>query len=686
MAHISLLLTLFFFSTLPPLSLSKPDTTATTLSLLMTIKSSLDPLNQVLTSWHPRAPPCSSTAGGFEGVACDVGGHVVNISLQGKGLSGEIPPEIGRLSGLTGLYLHFNKLQGVVPKEIANLTDLTDLYLDVNDLSGQIPPEIGQMPNLQVLQLGYNRLNGSIPTNLGHLKKLTVLSLQSNQLTGAIPASLGDLDSLTRLDLSFNTLFGSIPSKLADLPLLKVLDVRNNTLSGDVPLVLQRLNEGFQFANNTGLCGNAFPSLQNCTLSNQDMTKPESSGPYLGRLPSKQIPESANISNALNGAKKPKLGPTSVHLISVLIIVLILAGLFAFLYYRRSKQKVGCASETGVNRPSVDKNVLQTKASRSSSPLVGLGCSSGWDLVAKREDPSTFSQEVLESYMYNLDEVERATSHFSDVNLLGKSGFSAMYKGILRDGTLVAVKCISKVSCNSDEDKFFKGLKLLTSLRHENLVRLRGFCCSRGRGECFLIYEFVPNGNLLQYLDLKDGRRRVVLDWPTRKSIIRGIARGIEYLHGNKHGKPTLVHRNISAEKILIDQQYNPHLSDSGIHKLLADDIIYSALKTSAAMGYLAPEYTSTGKFTEKSDIYAFGMIIFQILSGKSRVTQLNCHGAEISRFQDFIDSNLDGKFEESEAARLGEVALSCTHENPDQRPDIRTLMGELDDICSDSS
>ncbi|KAL6500089.1 hypothetical protein OROGR_027999 [Orobanche gracilis] len=176
-------------------------------------------------------------------------------------------------------------------------------------------------------------------------------------------------------------------------------------------------------------------------------------------------------------------------------------------------------------------------------------------------------------------------------------------------------------------------------------------------------------------------KREVVLDWPTRKSIIKGIAKGIEYLHGNTNGKPTLVHRNISAEKILIDQHYIPLLSDSGLHKLLADDIIFSTLKSSAAMGYLAPEYTTTGKFTEKSDIYAFGMIIFQILSGKSRITQLNCHGAEISRFQDFIDANLDGEFKELEAARLGEVALLCTHENPDHRPDIGTVMQELDDI-----
>lgn len=160
---------------------------------------------------------------------------------------------------------------------------------------------------------------------------------------------------------------------------------------------------------------------------------------------------------------------------------------------------------------------------------------------------------------------------------------------------------------------------------------------------------------------------------------------GIEYLHKSQSSKPTLVHSNISAEKVLIDQHYNPLLSDSGLHKLLADDIVFSTLKGSAAMGYLAPEYTTTGRFTEKSDVYAFGMIIFQILSGKSRITQLNCHGAEISRFEDFIDANLAGKFKESEAARLGEVALLCTHESPNQRPDIGTVMQELNEITSSS-
>lgn len=162
---------------------------------------------------------------------------------------------------------------------------------------------------------------------------------------------------------------------------------------------------------------------------------------------------------------------------------------------------------------------------RNSSPLISLEYSSGWDPLAKGGTGSAFSQEVFESFMFNLEDVERATQCFSEANLLGKTNFSTVYKGMLRDGSTVAVKCIAKTSCKSNEDEFLKGLKLLTVLKHENLVRLRGFCCSKGRRECFLIYEYVPNGNLLQYLDVDRGTNKV-LEWSTRITIINGIAEG----------------------------------------------------------------------------------------------------------------------------------------------------------------
>ncbi|KDP28763.1 hypothetical protein JCGZ_14534 [Jatropha curcas] len=651
---------------------------AAELELLMQIKASLDPQNRFLTSWQHNADPCG---GSFEGVACNEEGRVANISLQGKGLSGRIPAALGGLKSLTGLYLHFNALTGDIPKEIAQLSQLSDLYLNVNNLSGQIPHQIGNMSNLQVLQLCYNKLTGSIPTQLGSLKKLNVLALQYNQLTSAIPASLGDLGLLTRLDLSFNGLFGSIPVKLADAPMLQALDIRNNSLSGNVPPALKRLSSGFQYTNNPELCGDGFANLQTCTASGQlNANRPEPFKPN-GTL-QKDIPESANIpsncsqTHCLSSSKNSQYGV--VFGIIGVFIVLTGTGLFTFSWYRRQKQKIGSALDISDGRLSTEQ--VKEVYRKNVSPLISLEYSNGWDPLAVGQNKNGLSQEFLESFMFNLEEVERATQCFSEVNLLGKSNFSATYKGTLRDGSVVVVKCITKTSCKSDEADFLKGLKILTSLKHENLVRLRGFCCSKGRGECFLIYDFVPNGNLLLYLDIKEGTGKV-LEWSTRISIINGIAKGIGYLHGNRGNKPALFHQNISAEKVFIDRRYNPLLSYSGLHKILADDIIFSMLKASAAMGYLAPEYTTTGRFTEKSDVYAFGVIILQLLSGKHNVTPLTCHAGESCNVEDFIDANLEGKYSELDAATLGRLALLCTHESPNHRPNIETVLQELSGI-----
>ncbi|CAL5382780.1 unnamed protein product [Camellia sinensis] len=698
-----LLSLVLLFLTNPPPTLSQP---TSQLTILISIKASLDPQSLYLSSWSPTASdPCD---GSFEGIACDEKSQVVNVSLQGKGLSGKIPPEIGLLKSLSGLYLHFNQLSGGVPKEIGSLSELSDLYLDVNNLSGEIPLEIGNMSNLQVLQFSYNKLTGSIPTQLGSLKKLSVLALQYNGLTGAIPASLGDLIMLKRLDLSFNRLFGSIPTKLANPPMLQVLDIRNNTLSGSVPTALKRLNEGFLYANNTGLCGAGFSTLEGCTASdNLNPNKPEPFGPGSNSLPKKDIPESANFNtnctqnHCSNQSRMPQIG-VIFGAIGVLV-ALTFTGLVTFLCYRRRKQKIGSAFDTSDSRLSTDQ--VNEVYRKSASPLISLEYSNNWDPTAEGWSRIGFSQEVFESFMFNLEDVESATQYFSEVNLLGKSSFSAIYKGLLRDGSVVTVKCIAKSSCKSDEAQFLKGLKILTSLKHENLLRLRGFCCSKGRGECFLVYDFVSNGNLLQYLDVKASSGKV-LEWSTRISIIQGIAKGgkkkkvsparpsrttekngtltarcIGYLHAKKGNKLSLVHQNISAEKVLIDQRYNPLISDAGLHKLLADDVIFSTLKASAAMGYLAPEYTNTGRFTEKSDVYAFGMIIFQVLSGKCKITHLNRQGAERCKFEDFIDANLDGNFSESEAAKLGKIALLCTHESPEQRPAVETAIQELSEL-----
>lgn len=131
---------------------------------------------------------------------------------------------------------------------------------------------------------------------------------------------------------------------------------------------------------------------------------------------------------------------------------------------------------------------------------------------------------------------------------------------------------------------------------------------------------------------------------------------------------------------MLLGARYNALLSDSGLQKLLADDVVFSTLKASAAMGYLAPEYTTTGRLTEKSDVYAFGVIVFQLLTGKSDITQLSRRG---SGFGDLVDAKLEGKFSEPEAEILGKIALLCTHESPHYRPSIEYVLQELGENVS---
>nr|CAB3473353.1 unnamed protein product [Digitaria exilis] len=638
---------------------------------LLALGAALDPTRRLLPSWAPGRDPCGQP--GFEGVACDARGAVANVSLQGKGLAGTLAPAVSGLRALTGLYLHYNKLRGGIPRELAALSGLTDLYLDVNGFSGPIPPEIGAMASLQVVQLCYNQLTGSIPTQLGNLTKLTVLALQSNRLTGAIPASLGGLPFLTRLDLSFNNLFGSIPVRLAQLPRLVALDVRNNSLTGSA---------GFQYGNNSDLCGAGLPGLRPCTPA--DLIDPDMPQPFSAGI-------TPQVTAPSHGHAPSTKALAAVVVAAVSLLAATAVGLFALSWRRWRTQRVaGGGSSSSPSTATAAGGRCSTelaaaaKASSSrkstSSALASLEYSNAWD-----------PQDALaQGLRMSTEEVESATRYFSELNLLGRRGRKkagggqvATYRGELRDGTPVAVKRLGKTCCRQEEAEFLRGLKLLAELRHDNVVALRGFCCSKARGECFLVYDFVPNGSLSQFLDVDDadstaggGRGHRVLEWSTRISIIKGIARGIAYLHSTRPSKPALVHQNISADKVLLDYTFRPFISGCGLHKLLVDDLVFSTLKASAAMGYLAPEYTTVGRLSDKSDVYAFGVIVLQVLTGKTKVAAA---AAQLSGdVGELVDGNLQGSYPATEAARLVKIAVACTGEDPDQRPTTEEVLQEL--------
>lgn len=292
---------------------------------------------------------------------------------------------------------------------------------------------------------------------------------------------------------------------------------------------LKRLVDGFRYENNPGLCGSGFSSLRMC--GDSDRPNSERPEPYSGGvtgLPTKNIPETAdlnlNCSQSRTCAKASKTSQASVAVGVIVVTVIVAAvGILSFTMYRRRKQKLGSSFDVSESRLSTD-HAKEAYNRKNGSPLVSLEYANGWDPLAE-DRRFGFSQEVMQSFRLNLQEVETATQYFAEKNILGKSNYSVTYRGTLRDGSIVAVKRITKSSCKSEEAEFLKGLNILTSLRHENLVMLRGFCCSRGRGECFLAYDFVPKGNLFRYLDLSEGDGRV-LEWSTRVSIINGIAKG----------------------------------------------------------------------------------------------------------------------------------------------------------------
>lgn len=288
---------------------------------------------------------------------------------------------------------------------------------------------------------------------------------------------------------------------------------------------LERLNEGFQHGNNSaGLCGAGFSSIRRCSEWD-GMTVDQS---HTSSADPRTYPESSNFrvpcnqTHCSNASKFPRAVVVSgITTISVTLSAVIF---LTFIRYRRRKQKIGISFDNSECQLSTEQSTDYHK--KNASPLVSLEYSNGWDPLADGRDGNAFSQDFLQNYRFNLEEIESATQYFSEVNLLGKSKFWSVHKGILRDGSLVAIRSISASSCKSEEAGFLQGLILLTSLKHENLVRLRGFCCSKGRGECYLIHDYVPNGSLSKYLDLEDGSSTLALNWPTRVSIIRGIAKG----------------------------------------------------------------------------------------------------------------------------------------------------------------
>ncbi|XP_020276059.1 putative receptor-like protein kinase At4g00960 isoform X2 [Asparagus officinalis] len=285
-------------------------------------------------------------------------------------------------------------------------------------------------------------------------------------------------------------------------------------------------------------------------------------------------------------------------------------------------------------------------------------------------------------HLMDLVTIQAATSNFSDSNKLGEGGFGPVYKGI-HGGKEIAVKRLSKNSKQGSAE-FKNEVKLIAKLQHRNLVRLLACCVERD--EKLIVYEFLPNGSLDAFLC--DPNRRAQLDWYTRIQIISGIARGILYLHEDSRLK--VIHRDLKASNVLLDNEMNPKISDFGMAKIYeVDETEVNTNRIVGTYGYMAPEYAMDGLYSEKSDVYSFGVLLLEIISGeKNGRTHFERRGQTLLRYAwqlwnehnavELMDSLLEGSYPTNEAMKLINIGLLCVQENSDARPTMYLVVHML--------
>ncbi|CAO1942022.1 unnamed protein product [Urochloa humidicola] len=280
----------------------------------------------------------------------------------------------------------------------------------------------------------------------------------------------------------------------------------------------------------------------------------------------------------------------------------------------------------------------------------------------------------------DLSSIHEATNSFSKENKLGEGGFGPVYRGVLSGGAEIAVKRLSARS-RQGAAEFRNEVELIAKLQHRNLVRLLGCCVERE--EKMLIYEYLPNRSLDAFLF--DTRKSVQLDWKMRQSIILGIARGMLYLHEDSCLK--VIHRDLKASNVLLDNKMNPKISDFGMAKIFEEESNeVNTGRVVGTYGYMAPEYAMEGVFSVKSDVFSFGVLVLEILSGQrngSMYLQEHQHTLiqdawklwNEDRAAEFIDASLAGSYSRDEAWRCFHVGLLCVQENPDLRPTMSNVV-----------
>ncbi|MFS7989023.1 putative protein kinase RLK-Pelle-LRR-IX family [Helianthus anomalus] len=625
------------------------------------------------------------------------GSQIRNLWLnnQKQGLSGTLDV-LSSMTQLEQVWLQANAFTGAIP-DLSNCTGLFDLQLRDNQLTGLVPESVMSLPRLVNVTLQNNRLQGPLPvfgsgvvaelgsssTNsfclttpgpcdpqvmvllevagaIGYPlslaqswegndacqkwsfiscdssgKNVTSVNFGKQKFSGTISPAFANLTSLRSLSLNDNNLVGSIPEVLTSLPNLQLLDVSNNNLSGKIPVFPERVK---------------FVHTGNVLLGQDVSGGPPGSEPGSGDT-------GGNSSGSTKGVSG---GLIAGIVVGILVFVVIILFVCYKCYLKKKNQKPKTVQDPEKGKEAVKASELQ---SQSSGDQTEMSVFEGGSIV--------ISIQVL----------REATNNFSEENILGRGGFGVVYKGILQNGTKIAVKRMdSGVMGTKGLKEFQAEIAVLTKVRHRHLVALLGYCMNGN--ERLLVYEYMPQGTLSQHLFEWREHKTNPLSWKQRVSIALDVGRGVEYLHSL--AQQSFIHRDLKPSNILLGDDMRAKVADFGLVKSTPDGKHSMETRVAGTFGYLAPEYAATGRVTTKVDVYAFGVVLMELITGRKALddtlTDEKSHlvtwfrRAVISEnIVKAIDQTLDTDEEDTleSICKVAELAGHCTAREPYQRPDM---------------
>ncbi|KAK4260782.1 hypothetical protein QN277_003854 [Acacia crassicarpa] len=685
--------------------------------VLLALKQSITDPEGSMSNWNSSDEnPCS-----WNGVICKEQ-RVISLSIPKRKLYGSLPSSLGSLIQLRHVNFRNNKLFGKLPPELFLAQGLQSLVLYGNSFSGHVPQEIGKLRYLQTLDLSQNFFNGSLPASIVQCKRLRTLVLNHNNLTGPLPDRFGaDLFSLEILDLAFNHFNGSIPSDMGNLSSLQgTVDLSHNSFSGSIPPSLGNLPEKVYidltfnnlsgpipqngalmnrgptaFIGNSGLCG---PPLKKPCSSETSGASSPSSFPF---LPDNYPPGDSNNPYGRNEKTKGLSKGAIIGIVVGDIVGICLLGLlFSYCYSRVCGFNLDNEDEAGFEKGEKGRRK---------------------ECFCFRKDESETLSDNVEQYdlvpldpqvAFDLDELLKASAF-----VLGKSGIGIVYKVVLEDGLTLAVRRLGEGGSQRFKE-FQTEVEAIGRLRHPNIVTLRAYYWSVD--EKLLIYDYIPNGNLATAIHGKAGIVAFTpICWSVRLQIMKGIAKGLVYLH--EFSPKKYVHGDLKPSNILLGNNMEPHISDFGLGRLaniaggsptLQSNRVaaekpherqksFSASEVSANIlgtGYQAPEALKVVKPSQKWDVYSYGVILIEMITGRLPIVHVGNSEMDLVQWiqfciedkkplSDVIDPYLpeEDVDKEEEIIAVLKIAMACVHSSPEKRPTMRHVLDALDRLSASS-